>query len=55
MDDAVGDFFRGRLLIALIMGILLSAGWFLTGVPYWFLLGMLTGLLNIVPYLSIIS
>jgi predicted PurR-regulated permease PerM len=55
MDDAVGDFFRGRLLIAVIMGILLSAGWFLVGVPYWFFLGMLTGLLNIVPYLSIVS
>lgn len=55
MDDAIGDFFRGRLLIAVIMGVLLSAGWFLVGVPYWFFLGMLTGLLNIVPYLSVIS
>jgi predicted PurR-regulated permease PerM len=55
MDDAIGDFFRGRLLIAIIMGVLLSAGWFFTGVPYWFFLGMLTGLLNIVPYLSVIS
>lgn len=55
MDDAIGDFFRGRLLIAIIMGILLSAGWFLTGVPYWFFLGMLTGLFNIVPYLSVVS
>jgi predicted PurR-regulated permease PerM len=55
MDAAIGDFFRGRLLIAVIMGMLLSAGWFVTGVPYWFFLGMLTGLLNIVPYLSIVS
>jgi predicted PurR-regulated permease PerM len=55
MDEAVGDFFRGRLVIAVIMGIILSAGWFFTGVPYWFFLGMLTGLLNIVPYLSIVS
>jgi len=55
MDDAIGDFFRGRLLIAIIMGVLLSAGWFFTGVPYWFFLGMLTGLFNIVPYLSVIS
>ncbi|MGB7946633.1 MAG: AI-2E family transporter, partial [Candidatus Binatia bacterium] len=54
MDDAVGDFFRGRLLIALLMGMLLSAGWFLVGVPYWFFLGMLTGLLNVVPYLSVV-
>jgi predicted PurR-regulated permease PerM len=55
MDDAVGDFFRGRLLVAVIMGVLLSAGWFLAGVPYWFFLGMLTGLLSIVPYLSVVS
>jgi predicted PurR-regulated permease PerM len=55
MDDAVGDFFRGRLLIALILGFLLSGGWFLADVPYWFFLGMLTGLLNIVPYLSVVS
>ena len=55
MDDAIGEFFRGRLLIAVIMGVVLSAGWFLVGVPYWFFLGMLTGLLNIVPYLSIVS
>ncbi|HSF56675.1 MAG TPA: AI-2E family transporter [Candidatus Binatia bacterium] len=55
MDGAIGDFFRGRLLIAIIMGVLLSAGWFFADVPYWFFLGMLTGLLNIVPYLSVIS
>jgi predicted PurR-regulated permease PerM len=55
MDQAVGHFFRGRLAIAIIMGILLSVGWFFAGVPYWFFLGMLTGLLNIVPYLSILT
>ena len=55
MDEAIGHFFRGRLVIALIMGVLLSLGWLLTGVPYWFFLGMVTGLLNVVPYLSIVS
>ena len=54
MDDAIGDFFRGRLVIAIITGVLLSVGWFLVGVPYWFFLGMVTGFLIIVPYLSII-
>jgi predicted PurR-regulated permease PerM len=48
VDDGIGDFFRGRLVIAIIMGVLLSAGCFLTAVPYWFFLGMLTGFLNIV-------
>ncbi len=55
MDEAVGEFFRRRLLISFIFGVFLSFGWLLTGVPYWFFLGMLTGLLNIVPYLSIIT
>jgi predicted PurR-regulated permease PerM len=55
MDAAIGDFFRGRLLISVIVGMLLSVGWFLAGVPYWFFLGMLTGFLNIVPYLSLVS
>lgn len=55
MSQAVSHFFRGRLVIACIMGGLLSIGWFWTGVPYWFFLGMLTGLLNIVPYLSVLT
>ena len=50
MDRAVGSFFRGRLVIALLMGILLSIGWFIVDVPYWFLLGLSTGLLSIIPY-----
>ena len=55
MDEAVGSFFRGRLLISLIICVLFSAGWFLAGVPYWFLLGIATGILSIVPYLSTIG
>jgi len=55
MDKAIGQFFRGRLIIAIIMGVFLSIGWYFTAVPYWFFLGMLTGLLNIVPYLSVVS
>lgn len=55
MDEAVGAFLRGRLVIAMIVGSTLSVGWFLAGVPYWFFLGMATGLLNIVPYLSALT
>ncbi|MFW6123769.1 MAG: AI-2E family transporter [Acidobacteriota bacterium] len=55
MDKAVGNFFRGRLFISLIIAVLFSGGWFLAGVPYWFLLGIATGLLSIVPYLSTIG
>jgi len=52
MDGAVGSFFRGRLIISLIIALLFSGGWFLAGVPYWFVLGTATGLMSIVPYLS---
>ena len=52
MDRTSSDFFRGRILIAFIMGGMFSIGWWLAGVPYWFLLGMLTGVLNIIPYVS---
>ncbi|MDT7043730.1 AI-2E family transporter [Candidatus Nitronereus thalassa] len=50
MDEAVGSFFRGRLLIALIMAIMFSVGWYLADVPYWFLLGVGTGVLSLIPY-----
>lgn len=55
MDEAVSGFFRGRLVIALITGIMYAVGWALTDVPYWFLLGMGTGGLSIIPYVSIIG
>ncbi|HEY7166071.1 MAG TPA: AI-2E family transporter [Candidatus Binatia bacterium] len=55
MDAAIGDFFRGRLVIAGIIAVLLSLGWFLTNVPYWFFLGVITGILTIVPYLSLLT
>jgi predicted PurR-regulated permease PerM len=50
MDEAVGGYFRTRLMIALIMGVLYAIGWGIAGVPYWLLVGMLAGLLGIIPY-----
>jgi predicted PurR-regulated permease PerM len=52
MDIAVRGFFSERLLIALITGVLYAVAWALTDVPYWFLLGVATGLASLVPYLS---
>ncbi len=55
MDEAVGTFFRARLVICLILGVVFAVGWWLAEVPYWFLLGIATGLLNIVPYVSVLG
>ncbi|MES1194880.1 MAG: AI-2E family transporter, partial [Opitutus sp.] len=45
-------FFRGQLLIGLIMGVLLALGFSIGGLRFGFTIGLLTGLLNIVPYLG---
>lgn len=45
-------FFRGQLLIGLIMGVLLAAGFSVAGLKFGLAIGLLTGLLNIVPYLG---
>jgi len=53
MDEAVGTFFRARLVISSLVGLIFIVGWWLANVPYWFLLGAITGLLSMIPYLSI--
>lgn len=45
-------FFRGQLLIGLIMGVLLATGFSIGGLKFGLAIGLLTGLLNIVPYLG---
>ncbi|MGZ8365570.1 MAG: AI-2E family transporter [Nitrospira sp.] len=55
MDTAVRGFFFERLLIAVITGVLYAGAWALADVPYWFLLGIVTGWTSLVPYLSAIG
>lgn len=50
--DIVVVFFRGQLLIALIQGLIMAVGFSLTGLSYGFILGLLFGLLNLIPYLG---
>ncbi|MBI2510555.1 MAG: AI-2E family transporter [Opitutae bacterium] len=45
-------FFRGQLLIGLIMGALLATGFSIAGLRFGLALGIVIGLLNIVPYLG---
>jgi predicted PurR-regulated permease PerM len=45
-------FFRGQILIGLIMGVLLAIGFTIGGLRFGLALGLLVGLLNIVPYLG---
>lgn len=52
MDAAVSGFVRGRIVICSLMGVMFALGWWMCGVPYWLLVGLLTGLFSIVPYLG---
>ncbi len=46
------SFFRGQLIIALLQGLLFAVGFTLVGLPHGMVLGLILGLLNIVPYLG---
>lgn len=48
------SFFRGQLLIGLLMGLLLTIGFWLVGLRFALVLGLGLGILNIVPYLGTI-
>ena len=45
-------FFRGQLVLSLVVGALTAIGLLLTGTPGWLLLGILMGILELVPYIG---
>jgi predicted PurR-regulated permease PerM len=45
-------FFRGQLLVAGMQGLLFAVGFSLVGLKFGFVLGLLLGILNIIPYLG---
>ncbi len=48
----IANFFRGRLLISLLKGLMISVGLTLLAVPHGFLLGMLAGILSLIPFVG---
>lgn len=54
MDASVSGFIRGRLLQATVVAVVLTLGWYVTGVPYFLLLGIAGGLLNLIPYAAVL-
>ncbi len=50
----VESFFRGQLIIGLVMGVLLALGFSLVGLKFGLFIGLALGVLNIVPYLGTI-
>lgn len=52
VGSALGSFVRGQLFVALIVGIASSIGMWIIDLPFWLLVGILAGILNLVPFLG---
>lgn len=52
LNTAIGGFLRGQLVVAFLVGVMLSFGYWLIGLEFWLLIGLIGGLLNIVPFLG---
>jgi predicted PurR-regulated permease PerM len=52
LNRAIGGFFRGQLLVALIVGVMVSIGLFAIDLPFWLLVGMVAGLFNVIPLIG---
>ena len=48
----VGRYFRGQLLISTIAAVNVSVLLFLFNIPFWLLIGLLAGLLNLIPQIG---
>lgn len=55
VKNAMNRYFRGQSLIALLVGILFSIGFCIIDLPMGIMFGLFIGVLNMVPYLQLIS
>lgn len=55
VELGMNRYFRGQAIIALIVGILFSIGFRIIDLPLAIVLGIIIGILNLVPYLQIIG
>jgi predicted PurR-regulated permease PerM len=52
LNRAIGGYFRGQLVVALIVGVMVSVGLAVLGLPFWLLVGMIAGLFNMIPLIG---
>lgn len=55
IKQSMNHYFRGQALVAFIVGILFCIGFLIIGLPMAIVLGLFIGLLNMVPYLQLVS
>lgn len=52
-EKTMGLYFRGQIIVCLIVGVLMAIGFVLIGLPLGLVMGLLIGILNIAPYLGV--
>lgn len=52
VGTAMGSFVRGQLLVAALVGIASSIGMWAIDLPFWLLIGIIAGFLNLIPFLG---
>jgi predicted PurR-regulated permease PerM len=52
MRREISGFWRGQLMICGVVGALTALGLLIVGVPAWLLLGLLMGILELIPYIG---
>ena len=55
IKESMNHYFRGQALVAFIVGILFAVGFLIIGLPMAVVLGLFIGILNMVPYLQLVS
>lgn len=55
IKNSMNRYFRGQFIIAMTVGILFSIGFLIIDLPMGVLLGLFIGVLNMVPYLQVVS
>ncbi|MDE6009948.1 MAG: AI-2E family transporter [Muribaculaceae bacterium] len=55
VKNAMNRYFRGQFVIAMMVGVLFAIGFLIIGLPMAVVLGLFIGVLNLVPYLQLIS
>jgi predicted PurR-regulated permease PerM len=54
INQAVGGYVRGQLIVSALVGILVGLGLAILGIPLALALGFLSAIFNIVPYLGVV-
>ena len=55
IEAGMNRYFRGQALVALIVGILFTIGFYIVDMPMAIIMGIIIGILNLVPYLQTFS